>query len=325
MKAAASKFQNGESDSQPARPLKPSEIRANNAHSQHSLNNSSSRASNTTLQANSSNTTLQNSLNNFMPSRGMHDSGPSGGDSSWRPPKPSEVRANINQVILNNQQSVSTANPASQNSLSNSFSSAVSSLDKSMDSGDGFHNTSSSRPLKPSDIRAGAENRFNQFAENDQRASASGSEPSFRRASPPPPVSKRPDAATISAKVLSAPPLPSRPSNNSPAPVNMAPALPSRPAVPPRPGANKAVDQDDDNRPPQHSGIYIPCRSQTLSGVGRHASIPRDAERRYSDLFSQLDSDRDGFVDGGQVQEIWVRSGLDNEKLGRVWFVLFPL
>jgi hypothetical protein len=67
----------------------------------------------------------------------------------------------------------------------------------------------------------------------------------------PHPPFRKPD--TFQEKVEVAPPLPGRPATlPRDRQVDTGPSLPSRPAMPPRPAA-----REDNNRPPQHSGISI--------------------------------------------------------------------
>ena len=49
------------------------------------------------------------------------------------------------------------------------------------------------------------------------------------------------------------------------------------------------------------------------------AFVTPDCLRRYLDLFRDLDADKDGFLSGEEVKNIWLRSGLDTKSLGQVW------
>lgn len=47
------------------------------------------------------------------------------------------------------------------------------------------------------------------------------------------------------------------------------------------------------------------------------------AERgRYDDIFLKTDTDLDGFVSGQEVKEIFMHSGLSQNILAHVWYVL---
>lgn len=47
------------------------------------------------------------------------------------------------------------------------------------------------------------------------------------------------------------------------------------------------------------------------------------AERgRYDDIFLKTDTDLDGFVSGQEVKEIFIHSGLSQNILAHIWYVL---
>ena len=49
--------------------------------------------------------------------------------------------------------------------------------------------------------------------------------------------------------------------------------------------------------------------------------IISDADKtRYDDMFEKADTDRDGFVSGAEIKGIFLKSGLAQPVLARIWY-----
>jgi len=44
---------------------------------------------------------------------------------------------------------------------------------------------------------------------------------------------------------------------------------------------------------------------------------------QYDDMFTRADTDRDGFVNGAEIKDIFLQSGLPQMVLAHIWSVLF--
>jgi len=43
---------------------------------------------------------------------------------------------------------------------------------------------------------------------------------------------------------------------------------------------------------------------------------------QYDDMFTRADTDRDGFVNGAEIKDIFLQSGLPQMVLAHIWLVL---
>ncbi|KAJ3110746.1 Vinexin [Phlyctochytrium bullatum] len=167
------------------------------------------------------------------------------------------------------------------------------------------------RPLKPSEIRA------QQAALAATTPTTTTTTASSLRPSPAPSVSSSrgasPNPPTVSA---SASPVP--------------PRTPPRPDASPRPGAAEPVPaawtvKPSDVFSPMGSKFGekreegVPPRPKSHANGFDRTAIPPDALRTYHAVFDAADSDRDGWVSADEVRKVWLRSGLDQECLARIW------
>lgn len=53
-------------------------------------------------------------------------------------------------------------------------------------------------------------------------------------------------------------------------------------------------------------------------------SITPTERGKFAEIFEKADDDKDGFVTGPQARQLFSRSGLDMEDLGRIWFAALP-
>jgi hypothetical protein len=186
-------------------------------------------------------------------------------DSS-RSLKPSEIRAQHES----NNNSPKSSQPTSLDSSNNSSKPSVIRANNSLNhSGDSAYN-GSTRPLKPSEVRSASnDNLFEQTLQSKKQSPSPPRAKTFNQGSinvnqiaqglagvkskpAPPPPFRKPVSEPVREATEEAPPppLPGRPVTLDRA---NGPTLPSRPPIPSRPTAVS----DDNNRPPQHSGICI--------------------------------------------------------------------
>jgi len=66
---------------------------------------------------------------------------------------------------------------------------------------------------------------------------------------------------------------------------------------------------------------------QPPTGVGNSGGVKwvvSAADKvRYDEMFEKADSDKDGYVNGTEIKGIFLKSGLQQQVLARIWFVLF--
>jgi hypothetical protein len=53
-------------------------------------------------------------------------------------------------------------------------------------------------------------------------------------------------------------------------------------------------------------------------------SITPTERGKFAEIFEKADDDKDGFVTGPQARQLFSRSGLDMEDLGRIWSAALP-
>jgi len=46
---------------------------------------------------------------------------------------------------------------------------------------------------------------------------------------------------------------------------------------------------------------------------------------QYDEMFVRADTDRDGFVNGAEIKDIFLQSGLPQRVLAHIWFVLLVI
>ena len=65
------------------------------------------------------------------------------------------------------------------------------------------------------------------------------------------------------------------------------------------------------------------CQQSSSSKEGIKWVVTPADKVRYDDMFEKADSDKDGYVNGAEIKGIFLKSGLQQQVLARIWLVRF--
>lgn len=120
------------------------------------------------------------------------------------------------------------------------------------------------------------------------------------------------------------PPVPAQPIAP---PIANIPPQPSRPPLPPQPlyGAPMVITQ----QPTVNSFATPPPLSPAPPLAQVHVPVAQapawvvtpDEKIKYDALFAKTDADRDGFVSGHEIKDVFLQSGVSQKVLAHIWWV----
>lgn len=135
------------------------------------------------------------------------------------------------------------------------------------------------------------------------------------------PPGKRKDSAVSPTNLISTapvkPPLPPQPS------IPSIPPQPNRPALPPQPLIQTAAAAPP--IPPVPTQPLIITQQPTamtqppLTSATTYWVVSAEDKAKADALFSQTDADKDGFVSGLEIKDVFLQSGVPQKVLAHIW------
>lgn len=112
------------------------------------------------------------------------------------------------------------------------------------------------------------------------------------------------------------PPVPPQPSIP---PLPNIPPQPSRPPLPPQPSYNSQLPSQPLIITQQPSGIS----QSSLPLLSTKWVVTAEDKAKADALFHQTDFDKDGFVSGFEIKDVFLQSGVPQPVLAHIWYEIF--
>jgi len=67
--------------------------------------------------------------------------------------------------------------------------------------------------------------------------------------------------------------------------------------------------------------VFQPPPGSSSATPGVRKWVVNDADKaRYDEMFEKADTDKDGYVNGAEIKGIFLKSGLQQQVLARIWY-----